>query len=472
MDYKKVEFKSGLEIHAHINTHKLFCGCPSELRQDKPHFKIMRKLRPSAGETGRVDIAALYEKTKGLFYIYEGYDDTTCLVELDEEPVHEINKEALNVALMVAKMFHCTVPDTLQVMRKTVVNGSNTSGFQRTMLVGLNGYLIIGKKKIVINYVILEEEAARRIAENNESVTFRLDRLGIPELEIVTAPDMYTPEEVMKVAEAIGSVLRSTGRMRRGIGTIRQDVNISIEAHARVELKLIQDLKLIPKYVDAEIERQLKTKGEEQNVRNVKPDFSSKYLRPLPTAARMYVETDHPLIKIDKKYLDSIKLPESFEEKEKRYASLGLGKELINQILASSQIDLVDKFLKSYSKSLTPNVIVTTIISAPKEVKRKLGLDTFDLDEPTLDRIFSALSSGNIAKESITNIIEDLAKGENLYKLFDKYKILSDSEIKKIISKIKESNKGAPEGKLIGLAMSQLRGKADSKKIIELIKND
>ena len=91
MDYKKIGLKVGLEIHQQLDTHKLFCNCPSEIRKDKPDTIIKRKLSPMPGETGEIDRAALYEKKKKKFYIYEAYSDTNCLVELDEEPPHLVN---------------------------------------------------------------------------------------------------------------------------------------------------------------------------------------------------------------------------------------------------------------------------------------------------------------------------------------------------------------------------------------------
>jgi len=219
INYGEIGLRAGLEVHQQLATHKLFCSCPSLVRQDEPHFKVVRELRPLAGELGAIDPAAIFERKKKKHYVYEGYNDSTCLVELDEEPPHEINPEALKTALIVAKLLHCEFPDVLQVMRKTVIDGSNTSGFQRTLLVGLNGYLETSFGKVGIQTVVLEEDAARRIAEDSMSVTFRLDRLGIPLIEIATAPDCKSPEQVKEVAEKLGALLRATGKAARGIGT-------------------------------------------------------------------------------------------------------------------------------------------------------------------------------------------------------------------------------------------------------------
>src|SRR3989344_2070291 len=219
-DYKALELKSGLEIHQQLNTKKLFCDDSSELRQDAPHFTIKRELRSLAGEIGKIDPAALFERKKRKYYIYEGYKDTTCLIETDEEPPHLINQDALATVLLVAKMLHCEFPDVVQVMRKTVVDGSNTSGFQRTALIATDGFIETSFGKVGIQTVCLEEDAARRTTEDSESVTYRLDRLGIPLIEIATAPDIKTPEQARECAEKLGMLLRATDKVMRGLGTI------------------------------------------------------------------------------------------------------------------------------------------------------------------------------------------------------------------------------------------------------------
>ena len=95
---ENIGLKAGLEIHQQLETKKLFCSCPSTLRSDEPSFRVERKLNPVVGESGKIDTAAAHEKIKDKTFIYEVYD-TNCLVELDEEPPHEMNQEALKIAL-------------------------------------------------------------------------------------------------------------------------------------------------------------------------------------------------------------------------------------------------------------------------------------------------------------------------------------------------------------------------------------
>jgi glutamyl-tRNA(Gln) amidotransferase subunit E len=263
MDYKTAGLKAGIEIHQQLNTkEKLFCHCQTLLRDSIEHSgEFFRYLRVTESEMGEIDRAAQEEMKRDRKFHYYTYD-TTCLVENDEEPPAPLNDEALSVCLTLAKLFGMTPVQQVHTMRKLVIDGSNTSGFQRTALVALNGTLPNGGE---IETICLEEEAAQRVKDD----IFSLDRLGIPLIEITTSPCMHTPEEVQEVAEYIGMVLRSTGKVKRGIGTIRQDVNISIRGGARVEIKGVQELELIAEVVRREVQRQ-------QNLLAIKSELLQK----------------------------------------------------------------------------------------------------------------------------------------------------------------------------------------------------
>jgi glutamyl-tRNA(Gln) amidotransferase subunit E len=254
-DYNKLGFKCGIEIHQQLETHKLFCSCPSVIRDEQPDLQVERRMRAVAGELGDVDPAALHEFLRNRTLIYEAYADTNCLIELDEEPPHPLNREALRTVLEVALLLKARPVDEIHVMRKTVIDGSNTSGFQRTMLVAEDGVLETSLGPVGIPTICLEEDAARIISERGGVVHYRLDRLGIPLIEIATAPDIKNPRHAREVAEKLGSILRAS-RVKRGLGTIRQDINVSIREGNRIEVKGVQDLSLISKVVEGEVRRQ------------------------------------------------------------------------------------------------------------------------------------------------------------------------------------------------------------------------
>ncbi len=246
--------KAGLEVHQQLAVGKLFCGCPGEL-SDEVSGTFERRLRPASGENRAVDVAAAFQAARGLTYRYES-GPANCLVEMDEEPPHAMNAAALETALTLALLLHARPVDEIVVMRKIVVDGSNTGGFQRTALVALDGSLELGGKRYSIPTICLEEDAARKIRDVGEEVVYRLDRLGIPLIEIATGPEIASGEEAREVAEEIGALVRATGRARRGIGTVREDLNVSVEGGHRVEIKGVQELRKIGEYVRREAERQ------------------------------------------------------------------------------------------------------------------------------------------------------------------------------------------------------------------------
>jgi len=256
--YSKIGFKAGLEIHQQLDTkEKLFCSCEPKLFKEEPEFTFVRRLRPTQSELGQVDSAALFEFKKETKILYEANSDTACLVEMDEEPPHDLNSEAVEILVITSLMMKMKPVDEVHVMRKTVIDGSNTTGFQRTCVVALNGEIDIKGKKVAISQVSLEEDAARKTGKNGQLIRYRIDRLGIPLIEVTTAPVIYSPQEAQETAAAIGRILRATRMVRRGLGTIRQDVNVSIRDGALIEIKGVQELDLVSQVIEHEVQRQL-----------------------------------------------------------------------------------------------------------------------------------------------------------------------------------------------------------------------
>ena len=258
VDYSRVGLTVGLEVHQQLDTReKLFCPCPAEL-SDEEHDTFERRLRPTRSELGEVDVAALFEWRKGRVYEYEAPVGHSCLVEADEEPPHPINRDAVVIAMAIAKALNSWIVDEVHVMRKIVIDGSNTTGFQRTAIVALGGYIEVGGRRYSIETIAVEEDASRKLGESGRRTRFRLDRLGIPLIEVSTGPDIHDPREAYEVALALGRLFRLTGRVKRGLGTIRQDLNVSIRGGAKTEIKGVQRLDLIPKVIEFEVRRQLR----------------------------------------------------------------------------------------------------------------------------------------------------------------------------------------------------------------------
>ncbi|VVB57710.1 Glutamyl-tRNA(Gln) amidotransferase subunit E [uncultured archaeon] len=249
----------GLEIHQRLSGPKLFCSCPcpapdEPLREPCPH--IVRRMRAARGENGATDAAAAFEAGRERILEYVAPSTHACLVEADEEPPHPLNLQHLHAVLALARHAGATLVDEVQVMRKTVADGSNTSGFQRTSLIAVGGSLPSPAGPITLETMCLEEESAGILPSKDGRTHYRIDRLGIPLIEIATAPVFTTPQAAYEGAQAIGMALRMLPTAMRGLGTIRQDVNVSVPGGARVEIKGLQDLSLLPMLIENEVRRQ------------------------------------------------------------------------------------------------------------------------------------------------------------------------------------------------------------------------
>ena len=255
--FRELGFKCGLEIHQQLATEKkLFCRCKAVMHKDKPSATILRHMRPTLSELGEYDGTALMEFKTKKDVIYQLYDDTVCTYEMDDTPPFSLNQQALDIALEVALLHNCSIVNEIHISRKQYLDGSIPTGFQRTGIIGVEGWVPYKNRKIGIIQLGLEEDACREISDLGHTIVFKTDRLSIPLVEVVTYPDMHIPSEVAEVAELIGRLLRSTGKVRRGLGSIRQDVNVSIEGGTRVELKGVPKLQYLAQAVANEAIRQ------------------------------------------------------------------------------------------------------------------------------------------------------------------------------------------------------------------------
>ncbi len=496
IDYEKVGLKCGLEIHQQLDTKKLFCNCPSLLRQDEPDFEIKRKLHVVAGETGEIDAAAGYEASLKKTYNYQGYD-TTCLIELDEEPPLQINEDALKVALQISILLNCKIIPIAQIMRKTVIDGSNTSGFQRTILIAREGFVQTNFGEVKIQTVCLEEDSARivepsytslaklgkeedsaRIISQGSNVsTYRLDRLGIPLIEIATSADIKHPIQAKEVALFIGNVLRSCN-VKRGIGTIRQDVNVSVKDGNRIEIKGVQEPWLIEKAVEMEAKRQVEIirskKTVVPEVRRVLENGETVFLRPMPGAARMYPETDLPLLKISRDFKNKIKknLPKLKHETEKELKETGLHEEMIKLIFKENKLEEFKILLKVLDN---PNLVAKILTIYPREISNKYELSIGKveklLDLNVMEFILSKLRDGKISETQVKSALEKIIQGENPEKaiIFEKHDV---NMIEEKIVKIIKQKPGLTGNAYMGLIMKnkEFKGKISGNEIMKIIK--
>ena len=613
-DHEELGLVAGLEIHQQLDTEtKLFCDSPTTEREPADaRREITRRLHPTKSELGELDDAAMEESRVDREFTYLAYD-TTCLVEEDDEPPRRVDEEALSVALQIADLLDIAVVDQAHVMRKLVIDGSNTSGFQRSILLGQDGEIETSEGAVSITDLMLEEESAKRVEETDEGVVYSLDRLGVPLVEIGTGPDIRSPEGAREAAERIGMLLRSTGAVKRGLGTIRQDVNVSIAEGARVEVKGVQDLQGIEDIVRGEVGRQAELlavrdelrerdasvgdvsdatdvfadtdsgvirgaldaggkvtavplfgfdglvgraiqpdrrlgtelsdhakrhgaggifhtdelpaygvteaeveslreavgagpedavaivaadpetadlaieaaadraaaaiEGVPEETRGANEDGTTRYLRPLPGAARMYPETDVPPVEPDPSDVDR---PELLDEKTDRYVDeFGLDRGLAEQVAFGRRFPL---FETAVERGVDPTFAASTLESTTTEIRRE-GAPVEDLTDEHFLKLFALVEDGDLAKEGVPEVLTTLAEDPSLSaaEAVEEAGLsgVSEAEVRDAVvavvernaDQIAEEGMGAFSG-LMGEAMGALRGKADGEVVSDVLREE
>ena len=611
-DYEALGLVAGLEIHQQLDTaRKLFCACPTARRDPEEAVRtIRRRLHPTTSELGEIDEAALEESRVEREFEYLAFD-STCLVEEDDEPPHRLNPEALAVSLEIAQLLDMLVVDQVQVMRKIVIDGSNTSGFQRTALVARDGEIRTADGPVGIEDLMLEEESAQRIAETDAGVRYGLDRLGIPLVEIGTEPDITTPTQAREAAERIGMLLRSTGTVKRGLGTIRQDVNISIADGARVEVKGVQQLDDIDDIVRLEADRQVALldiagqladreasvgdsvdvsavfaetdcgviasaldadgtviavplrgfdglvgaeiqpdrrlgtelsdhakrhgaggvfhtdelpaygvsaaevdalreavgvgsddavalvaddretaetaidavakrarsamEGVPEETRGANEDGTSRYLRPLPGAARMYPETDVPPVEPD---VTEVETPELITEKVERYRTeLDLNASLAEQVAWGQRWPL---FEDAVERGVDPTLAAEVVEGTVTELRRD-GVPVEALTDEHFRHLFGVLATGELPREGIPAVLETLANdpGMDVEAAVEAAGVggADEAAVREVVEAVVERNADQVEAEgmgafsgLMGECMAELRGKAEGEVVSDLLR--
>ncbi|WP_336327176.1 Glu-tRNA(Gln) amidotransferase subunit GatE [Halovenus sp. HT40] len=613
-DYDDLGLVAGLEIHQQLDTEtKLFCNCPTRLREpEEARRTFTRYLHPTKSELGELDQAAVEESRVDREFEYLAYD-STCLVEEDDEPPGRVDREATETTLEIAQLMEMEPVDQAHVMRKIVVDGSNTTGFQRTMLAATDGVIETEEGAVGIEDLMLEEESAQRVEETESGVRYSLDRLGIPLVEIGTRPDISSPEQARDAAEQIGMLLRSTGKVKRGLGTIRQDVNVSIAEGARVEIKGVQSLDDIDDIVRNEVGRQVELLaiadeladheggvGEIQDVSEVFEDTDSgviggalsgggkamavplygfdglvgreilpdrrlgtefadhakrhgaggifhtdelpaygvteaevealreavgagpedavalvaddsetaelaieavadraaqaldgvpeetrdaeeegttRYLRPLPGAARMYPETDVPPVDLDPSEVDQ---PELLTEKVSRYEDeLGLDPGLAEQVAYGRRMPL---FERAVEMGVDPTLAAGTVESTMTELRRD-DVPVENITDDHFEELFELLVADELAKEGVPELLTALAENPELSAADaaeqEGLGSAGKDEVREAVVEVVERNTDQIDAEgmdafsaLMGECMGALRGKADGDVVSDVLREE
>ena len=341
-------------------------------------------------------------------------------------------------------------------------------------MVARDGFIKTSKGKVGIDFVLLEEDAGRIISRKKNEEIYRLDRLGIPLVEVVTAPEVSDAIHAKEVALKIGEILRSC-KVRRGIGTIRQDVNISIRGEKRVEIKGMQNMNIFVKAIEMEILRQKELsdlgKPTEMEVRNVLEDGTTEFLRPMPGSARMYPETDLPLLHISRDFVNEVKknLPKLRGEIENELKKQGLSEEMVGILFKRNKLEI---YKELYEINGNPRLIGKVLFLYPKELAKKLGKPVEEIEEilnkDVLSFILEATYKEKVQEGDLKIVLERIISGIELkeaIKLEKKDLVGVEEEIMNLI-KIKP---GLNPNAYMGLVMKEMCGAISGGEAMQII---
>jgi len=275
--YDRIGFMSGLEVHQQLLTkEKLFCHCPGGIYNEDHIFdaEVIRHMRPTLSELGEYDGTALMEFKTRKNIIYRVKNETTCTYEVDDTPPFPVNREALDISIRISLLSKLNIVGEVHITRKQYLDGSIPTGFQRTAIIGVEGEIPLKHKKVRLIQLSLEEDSCREISDVGHWRIYKTDRLGMPLIETVTYPDMVNPDEVKEACDYIRFLARSTGNVRTGIGSGRQDVNVSCRGGTRVEIKGVSHTRWIPELTHNECFRQWSLLLLREKLLKAMPDFS------------------------------------------------------------------------------------------------------------------------------------------------------------------------------------------------------
>lgn len=444
----------GFEIHEQLATKtKLYCDSPTNYREVEPNTNVCE----------------------------------VCTGMPGAKP-YPVNQDAIDAALEIALMLNCEiVRGPIYIQRKHYDYPDLPSGYQRTSLpIGIKGEL----NGVGIWEVHLEEDPGKY-----DPLSGKVDynRSGVPLVEIVTAPDMHSPEEARNFLRELTKMLHYTGKVRSEGGTMRMDTNISLEGGARVEIKNINSVKGAYRALKFEIARQknLRKRGiivKRETRAFLEAQMITRSMRTKETAEdyRYIPDPDIPPLLITEEKIKQIKsmMPEAPHLKLSRFMDqYGLSRD--DAWAITSEIEMADAFeevAKVYGKPRPAAAFFRHI------VKKVLGYNDLSFRESGLSgkaiaELLSLRDSGKITDAGAEQVVRTLVKQPgDVRRIIEKKRLIridEDHVLEKTVKEVLEENPGAVKdyksGKaevlnfIIGKVMAKTRGRADPKVVRKLL---
>jgi len=453
MEKEDLGVKIGLEIHVPLNTQqKLFCDCPTNYYEtEEPNTNVC----------------------------------PVCTGMPGSKP-WPINSRALESAVMMARLLDCEIKaENKFVKRKHYDYPDLPSGYQRTSEpIGVDGSM----SGVGIWEIHMEEDPGRY---DLQSGRVDYNRSGVPLVEIVTAPDMNSPEEARNFLRELMNLLRYTERIIDVGGVLRADVNISLAGGARVEIKNINSVKGAYKAIKYEIIRQNNMRKRGATVKQETRGYNEKSMVTIPMRVketaddyRYIPDPDIPPFVLEQDYVDDVELPETPQSRRKRLIENYKIPEKYAKTLVKDK-DLVDMF-EDISKKADANLAAPWVCT---EVLRQLNYRGIELRESKLNskiiiELLKLISKGEITdsvgKKILERVIDSGESPKEIVKKEKLEKVSGSDELSKVADEVIKENPAAVEdykaGKqeslnfLMGQVMKKMSGRAAADVVIKLLR--
>ncbi len=459
----------GLEIHVQMDTKtKLFCSCPVEFGAE-PNSNVC----------------------------------PVCLGLPGSLPV--INKRAVEFAIRAGLALNCQINMRSVFARKNYFYPDLPKGYQISQYeepIAVNGWLEVGGKRVRIRRLHIEEDAGKNIHEGSKTYV-DLNRAGTPLMEIVTEPDIDSPQMAREFLEKLRNIMRYTGVSRADMekGQLRCDINVSIrpkgskELGTRVEIKNVNSFRFVQKAIESEMERQIKLllSGEKviQETRTFDPSTGLTHTMRTKEEAedyRYFPEPDLLPLVIPPQWLEEIKvsMPELPEERFERFIKeLGLDEYSAKVLTDNKELgDFFEESLRHYGQDpkLTANWLLNDLLGNLSESGK--DIESSPVSPQSLAELVKLIKENVLSSKLAKEVIKEMtATGKSPSQIVEEKglkQVSDEGQIRSMIEEVLKENSKEVErfkageekvfGFLVGQVMKKAKGKANPQMVNSLLR--
>ncbi len=421
-----------------------------------------------------------------------------------------LNRAVVDMGILTGLALNCEIAEQCKFDRKQYFYPDLPKGYQISQYdepICGKGYLVVNGKKIGITRAHLEEDAGKLVHAGADGLAgssyslVDLNRAGTPLLEIVSEPDMRSPQEARQYVEELRNIVRYIGVCDGNLeeGSMRCDANISImpkgsdKFGTRAEIKNVNSFKALERALEYEIDRQIELveDGEEVVQETRLWDDNAGVTRSMRGKEdahdyRYFPEPDLMPLSISREWVEKIRetMPELPEQKRQRYMGLGLSE--YDSSVVVEQMDLAMFFDEVLKLGANPKIAVNFLMGeiAAYLKEQKVALNDSKLTPENLVELISLIEKGtisnNIGKQIIVEMLENGEKASAIVEKKGLSQISDTGAIKEIVQKIIDANPSQVEayrggkdklfGFFVGQVMKETKGRANPQSVNEILK--